>query len=261
MNRSTGVRPRPVSVLAAAGLLTALTACSGLPGTTGPTGPAATPTSQSPAALPTPSAAATLTAAQARSALITEADLGAPWEPTRGAATWRDGRLKAVAEDPDCRRLLDVLYTEDVFGNDRAPRAAVGLDDTGEASQLHYRITAHRAADVDRTLAWLRELPERCGSFPARTAAGDAQEVRVTGLPLPEAGDARQGLRVTLSAPATGREDTVLTVVLAAVRVGDDAISLTHGGLGEISDETARTSVETGARRLAEVHRQGRVQV
>ncbi len=152
--------------------------------------------------------------------------------PTRGAATWRDGRLKGTTGDRDCRRLLDVLYTEDLFGPGAVPRAETGLDDGAEDTQLHYRITAHRAADVDRALAWLRTLPDRCARFPARLAGGRAQDVRVTGLALPEAGDARAGLRVTLSDAAAGDEADVLTVILAAVRVGDDAISLTYGGFG-----------------------------
>ena len=38
-----------------------------------------------------------LTEAQAHAALVTEGDLGAPWAPTQGAATWRDGVLKATA--------------------------------------------------------------------------------------------------------------------------------------------------------------------
>ncbi|MFV0134744.1 hypothetical protein ACLGIH_16170 [Streptomyces sp. HMX87] len=262
MHRPPAVRPARAPVLVAAVLLPAVTACSGIaPGPAASPAPTPPPSAQSPATLPTPATAPTLTAAQARAALITEADLGEPWQPTRGAATWRDQRLKATTEGRDCRRLLDVLYTEDLFGAAPAPRATVGLDDTTEETQLHYRVTAHRAADVDRALAWLRALPDRCGRFPARTAEGDAQDVRVTGLDLPEAGDARAALRVTLRGPAAGVESAVLTVVLAAARVGDDAISLTYGGLGEVWDDVAWTAVEVGARRLAEVRRQGRALV
>ncbi|MFE5397533.1 hypothetical protein ACFQ9U_23620 [Streptomyces sp. NPDC056568] len=227
------------------------------------TAPAAT---RSPAALPSPAVPPVLTRGQAREALITEADLGEAWEPTRGAATWRDGVLKAGTERADCRRLLDVLYTEELFGSATAPRAAAALDDPVGGAQLHYRVTSHRAADIDRALVWLGTLPDTCGRFTARPARGAARDVRVTSLPLPEPGDARQGLRVTVSVPAadTGGADAagaVLTVDLAAVRVGDDAVSLTHGTLGAPDDETTRTAAEVGARRLTEVRRQGRAQV
>ncbi|NEC76146.1 hypothetical protein G3I25_32025, partial [Streptomyces rochei] len=160
------------------------------------------------------------------------------------------------AEPPDCGRLLDVLYTEDLFGADTAPRAATALDEVAGGAQIHYRITSHRPADIDTALAWLGTLPDACGRFTARADRGALRDVRVTGLTLPEAGDARQGLRVTVRA-----EDAVLTVDLVAVRLGDDAISLTNGTLSEPADDATRTAVGTGAERLAEVRRQGRAQV
>ncbi|MGZ3116677.1 hypothetical protein [Streptomyces sp. H62] len=262
------VRPPLACALSAALALTAA-ACAG-GGRHGDrparTAPAAT---RSPAALPSPAVPPGLTRGQAREALITEADLGEAWEPTRGAATWRDGVLKATTERADCRRLLDVLYTEELFGSATAPRAAAALDDTAGGAQLHYRVTSHRAADIDRALAWLGTLPDACGHFTARPARGAARDVRVTSVPLPEPGDARQGLRVTVSVPAadTGSADAVgagggvLTVDLAAVRVGDDAISLTNGTLGEPDDDATWTAAEAGVRRLTEVRRQGRAQV
>ncbi|WP_318213649.1 hypothetical protein [Streptomyces sp. SCL15-6] len=250
----------PVLVLSAA-LAVSLTACSTAgqdarrPAGTGP----ATP--QSPAALPSAAAPPALTRAQASAALITGADLGEAWGPTLGAATWRDDLLKATATDPDCRRLLDVLYTEELFGASPAPRATAALDDQVGHAQLHYRITSHRAAGIDRTLAWLATLPDMCGHFTAEAARGAAREVRVTGVTLPEAGDARQGLRVTVTGTTADAGPAVLTVDLVAVRVGDDAISLTNGSLGEAAEDATRTAVEVGAGRLTEIRRQGRAQV
>ncbi|MER7188755.1 hypothetical protein [Streptomyces flaveolus] len=255
----------PVLVLSAA-LAMSVAACSTAgqdvrrPAGTGP----ATP--QSPAALPSaplPSAAAppALTRAQASAALITAPDLGETWGPTLGAATWRDDLLKATATDPDCRRLLDVLYTEELFGASPVPRATAALDDQVGEAQLHYRITSHRAADIDRTLAWLATLPDTCGHFTAEAARGAARDVRVTGVTLPEAGDARQGLRVTVTGTTADAGPAVLTVDLVAVRVGDDAISLTNGSLGEAAEDATRTAVEVGAGRLTEIRRQGRAQV
>ncbi len=212
----------------------------------------------SPAALPSAAGPPVLTEGQARAALVTEADLAAGWEPTRGAATWRDEVLKARAERPDCHRLLDVLYTEDLFGADVPPRATAALDDADDGAQLHYRVTSHRAADIDAALDWLGTLPDACGHFTARGARGAARDVHVTDLGLPDAGDARRGLRVTVTGATP---DTVLTVDLAAVRVGDDAITLTEGSLAAPADDATWTAAETGAARLAEVRQRGRAQV
>lgn len=142
---------------------------------------------------------AALTEVQARAALVTEADLGEPWAPTRGARTWRDGLLKATTEDRDCQRLLDALYTEEPFGTPKGPQATSALDDGDTDAQLHYRVAAHPPADVDRTLDWMKSLPGRCGQFTAATTRGGIQGVEVSDLPLPPAGDARQALRVTLA--------------------------------------------------------------
>ncbi|MGW0457026.1 hypothetical protein [Streptomyces tendae] len=278
----TATRPLLAAAIAAVLALAASACVGGGRGTEGQDGPL-TPTAQSPAVLPSAELPPVLTRGQARAALVGADDLGEAWEPTRGAATWRDELLKATAERPDCRRLLDVLYTEELFGTGAAtaPRATAALDDVDGGAQLHYRVTSYRAADLDRTLAWLGTLPDTCGRFEARDAHGTARDVRVTGLTLPEVGDARRGLRVTVgdTAPDDGedpqtdpradtgtdtRTDTaggVLTVDLVAVRVGDDAISLTNGTLGTPANGATRISVEVGADRLTEARRQGRAQV
>jgi hypothetical protein len=215
----------------------------------------------SPAAEQTPPAPPALSEEQLRAALITDMDLGEPWVPTRGAATWRDGMLKANTQDTECRRLLDVLYTEEPFGAPAGPRASVSLDDASDDSQLRYQIAAHRPADVDRVLDWLGTLPERCGRFTATTARSGAQDVVVEELPLPEAGDARRALRVTMTGETAEGEPTRLTVDVAAVRIGRDAIVLTNGGFGEVLSEVTQAVADLGAERLAVVGRLGRVQV
>jgi hypothetical protein len=220
-----------------------------------PTGPASASAGQS------PGSSRALTGDQAKAALVTEADLGEPWEPTEGAATWRDGLLKASTENADCQRLLDALYTEELFGTPTGPRATVGLDDVESAAQLRYQVAAHRAADVDRTLAWLKSLPEKCGEFTAATPHDGMQDVQVSELPLPEVGDARQALRVSLAGETEDGELFVLTMDVAAVRVGDDAISLTHGGLGDVYAEVTQAAVQLGAHRLTEIRQQGRADV
>ncbi|MEU5523832.1 hypothetical protein ABZ759_25040 [Streptomyces sp. NPDC047860] len=209
-------------------------------------------------AAPSPSA---LSEAQLREALLTEADLGEPWMPSRGAATWRDGMLKATTEDPECRRLLEALYTEELFGSPSGPLATVTLDDTYNDTQLRYQVAAHSRADVDRVLSWLGTLPETCERFEATTQRAGAQLVEVSELPLPEAGDARAGLRVRMTGEASGGTPTYLTVDVAAVRVGDDTITLTNGGFSEVLPEVTQAMTQLGADRLKEVARQGRVQI
>ncbi|MER7575578.1 hypothetical protein [Streptomyces sp. NPDC126514] len=246
--------------LALGALLTA-TAC-GAGGSDGTAKPPATASPASPSAVPTAPApsrasAPALTEAQARAALITEADLGEPWSATQGAATWRDGMLKASSDKPDCRRLLDVLYTEEFFGPEARTRAVTGLDDDWDGAQLRYQVVAHPAEKVDRTLSWLRSLPGKCGEFRAVTAAGVPQSAAVWETELPEVGDARQGLRIALGTA----DGTTLTLDLAAVRVGDDTLVLTNGGLADVPADATWTATDLGARRLAEVRRLGRVEV
>ncbi|ANS66610.1 hypothetical protein SLINC_4386 [Streptomyces lincolnensis] len=257
-------RVRSASVLALSALLTT-TACSALstPPTAqkpdyAPTTAAPTPKKSAPATPPGPAA---LTAAQAQAALVTEADLGEPWMPTQGAATWHDGLLKATTRQPDCRRLLDTLYAEEPFGADTPARAVIGLDDVWNESQLRHQVITRPPAELDRTLAWLRTLPQKCARFTATTGPGYVQGVQVVDAGLPEVGDARQGLRVVLTGETPEGEPTVLTMDLVVVRVGDDALGLTHGGLSEVSADVTQAAVQLGAQRLTEVRRTGRVQV
>lgn len=213
-----------------------------------------------PAPAPSPSPPA-LSEAQLREALITEADLGEPWMTSRGAATWRDGLLKGTTDDPDCRRLLDVLYTEELFGTPAGPRVTATLDDTYNDAQLRYQIAAYGPADVDRALDWLGTLPEKCARFRATTPRAGTQLVEVARLTLPEAGDARAGLRLRMTGEASDGARTALTVNLAAVRVGEDTITLTNSGFGAVLPEVTQAVTQLGADRLAEIGRQGRVRV
>ncbi|MFI8307598.1 hypothetical protein ACIF80_30120 [Streptomyces sp. NPDC085927] len=228
----------------------------------------AAPTSVSPSAA-TPAAERSSSATpepglseeQLRAALITETDLGQPWVPTRGAATWRDGLLKSSTKNADCRRMLDVLYTEELFGTPAGPRAVVALDDAYSGAQLRYQVAAYRPADVDRTLKWLGDLPEKCGEFTATAKKDGVQKVEVDALRLPETGDARQALRVTMTGETPDRQLTRLTLDVAVVRVGEDTITLTNGGFGDVASDLVQVVVEFGANRLTEIQKQGRVRV
>lgn len=233
------------------------------PGTVVPSSVPA-PASASPSSAAQPSASppdAGLSKEQVRAALITETDLGQPWVPTRGAATWRDGLLKADTKNADCRRLLDVLYTEELFGTPTGPRAVVALDDAYNGAQLRYQVAAYRPADVDRTLKWLGGLPDKCGEFKATTKRDGVQETEVDALRLPKIGDARQALRVSMTGKAPDGEPTHLTLDVAVVRIGEDTITLTNGGFGEVLSELTQVIAEFGADRLTEIRKQGRAEV
>ncbi|GHE04095.1 hypothetical protein [Streptomyces alanosinicus] len=247
--------------LLAAGLI-ALGGCAAFALNQQATAPQPLPTIVKPA--PKPKAPArpdgsTLTDGQAQAALISQADLGTPWTPTRGAATWRDGLLKATTSGADCQRLLDALYTDEILGG--PPRVAVGMDDTDTDAQLRYQIGARRPADIDAALSWLKTLPDRCARFTATTQTGITEDIKVTGASVPDVGDARQGLRVSLTTTADDADESVLTLDVAAVRVGQDAFALTNGGLGDVANDTTQVAVQDGALRLADARRQGRAQV
>lgn len=240
------------SVLAALAL-PAAAACA--PGPAGRVAEAAaSPSATRPTAPDSASPASTLTQEQAQKALLTEADLGPAWGPTQGAATWRDGVLKAWTETPECQRLLEALYTEEPLGAPSGTHAVAAFDDRYGGAQLRHQVLALRAEDVDRALAWLGTLPQTCSRFTATTTRSGVQNIQVMDLALPEVGDARRGLRVTF----TGASGT-LTFDLAAVRLGDDAVVLTTGTLGTLPGDAAE-SLRKSVDRLTEVRSQERLQ-
>ncbi|MEW2623901.1 hypothetical protein [Streptomyces sp. NPDC048106] len=208
---------------------------------------------------PARSDGSTLTDAQAQAALIGQSDLGASWTATRGAATWRDGMLKASTSAGECQKLLDALYSDQLLGG--PARVAVGLDDADTGAQLRYQIGARRPSDVDATLKWLRTMPANCARFTATTQQDLQEDVQVTELALPEVGDARQGLHVTVSATDSDDQDLRLTLDVATVRIAGDAFAFTNGGLGDVANDTTQAAVQVGALRLADVRRQGRLDV
>ncbi|MGW0766077.1 hypothetical protein [Streptomyces sp. NPDC002676] len=266
--RPSGIRPpsprgrvRLHLALTATGLL-ALGACAALALGHPSTAPQPLPTIDRASPGPNGSARAGgsgLTDAQAQAALLTEADLGAPWSATRGAAVWRDGLLKATTTAGECQRLLDALYTDELLGG--PPQAAVGLDNADTNAQLRYQIGARRPSDVDAMLGWLKTMPAKCARFTATTQGGDVEDVQVTDAPLPKAGNARQGLHVTLASTTQDGDQSVLTLDVAAVRVGQDAFALTNGGLGDVPNDATQAAVQIGALRLADIRKQGRAQV
>ncbi|WP_248003019.1 hypothetical protein [Streptomyces mirabilis] len=250
-NGPTG--PYRLLVLAlTAGLLLSASACS----LHGVMRPADAPPVVPPAGSATPS----LTDAQASAALITQGELGGRWSATQGGATWRDGLLKTRTDTPDCQRLLDGLYAEDLLGEPTGARAVVGLDESGNAAQLRYQVAAYAApSEVDAKLAWLRTLPAKCAQFTSTDVRGGRLNVTVVPAVLPGVGDAREGLRLTMSGASSGDSGDgsgaapMLTLDFAAVRVGDRAVSLTNGGLGGAAQDSTQQAVQVGTQRLQDV--------
>ncbi|MBA2807648.1 hypothetical protein E0500_009540 [Streptomyces sp. KM273126] len=213
--------------------------------------PAAAPGSgkTSAAAAPSAPAASTLSAARLRSALIGEGDLGGAWAPTAGAATWRDGLLKGRADRPECQELLDAVYAEDLLGEPSGATAVEGFDDTEYGAQVRYQVGAYRKQDVDAKLGHLGRLAGQCREFTSTGASGEKYDVRVAPVRLPGVGDAREALRMTVGGEVDG-ERGELTLDVAALRVGDGAALLTHGGLYGIEADITRHAAQLAAERL-----------
>ncbi|MBD9701740.1 hypothetical protein IHE56_06480 [Streptomyces sp. ID01-12c] len=201
-------------------------------------------------ASPTALAAPALTDARARSALLRQDDLGDAWSGTQGAATWRDGLLKGRTDRSECQPLLDGIYAEDVLGEPRGGTAVTGFDDYEYGAQLRYQVGAYDKADVDARLRRLGQLVGECEEFTITGVQGREYGAEVAPVELPgNLGDARQGLRLTVSGDPES-DESALTLDLATVRVGDTAALLTHGGLYGIDDTATTEAAKAGIERL-----------
>ncbi|MFI0964209.1 hypothetical protein ACH4S8_22770 [Streptomyces sp. NPDC021080] len=269
---------RPSCLLASAltaGMLLSTAACSNGGGdgsgsgrTDSPASPASTvpasPVAEEPgAASPSPSASVrTLTRSEAQTALITNSDLGSQWDESKGVAAWHDVLLKSKVDASafvtdkgnaaQCQKLLDGLYKEDLLGTPQGAGAVTGFDDSSNDAQMRYEVASYGKSSLDAQLKWLATLPDVCDQFTAVNGKGDRQTVQVIETHLPDAGDARQGLRVTMSGELEGDPDT-LTLDFAAVRVGDSALSLTNGGLSGTDHQSTEQAVQAGTKRLQDV--------
>jgi hypothetical protein len=255
--------PRLLASTLTAGLLLSTAACSGDGGGFGRTDVPASPAAkESQAASASASGTRTLTEAQAKTALITNTDLGSQWSETQGAATWRDALLKSkvdvagfVTEKQnavDCQRLLDGLYGEDLLGAPKGALAVTGFDDSDNDGQMRYQVAAYGQAAVDAKLAWLKTLPDKCAQFVATDNKGGKQNVEVISASAPAEGDARAGLQMTMNGQLEG-EPSTLTLDIGVVRVGDSAAFLTNGGLDGAESDSTVQALQQGAQRLKDV--------
>jgi len=258
---------RPVRVLAVAlavGTLLATAACSD-DGDDSASTDSSTATSSAGGRTATASPSITpLTSAGAQTALITAGDLEDDWTQVKTAASWRNRMLIGTVDAAqfltgktqaaDCQRLLDGLYDEDLLGPPPGPSALTGF--TQGNSRLLYQVAAYQPASLDQSFDWLKTLPTACDQFNAVASDGSTRTVQVVEASLPKSGDARQGLTVTVAGPSGGTPVT-LTMDVAVVRVGDDAITVTNGGSDGADHDSTEDAVSHGTTRLKDV-REGR---
>ncbi|MEU0385275.1 hypothetical protein [Streptomyces chartreusis] len=251
---------RVLSSALAAGTLLASAACSDDGGEDGArvSGVAA---SQVAGKRQTPSPTATLTTDGARAALITEADIEDDWTQVKDteADNWHDslliGRvdvsdfLSAKAQAADCQRLMDSLFDDDLLGRPSGASELRGFEQ-GD-SRLLYQVASYERTDPQDSLNWMANLPEKCDRFTV-TDDGEQRTVQVVESALPGVGDAREGLRVTVQG-RTGGAQATLTLDVAAVRVGDDAITVTAGGLDGGENDSVQQAARLGTQRLKDV--------
>lgn len=270
MNRPS----RPVRVLAsalAAGTLLATAACSDGGDASGPVSaspvaeqsPGRSPSpspSDSPEQSPSPSATPALTGAGAKAALITEADIEDDWTRADNAASWRnqllvgkvdvDDFLDAKTNAADCQKLLDSLYSDSLLGRASGASALKGF--TAGDARLLYQVGDYGSVSLNKSLAWIKTLPQKCDQFTATGSDGGKRTVQVVAASLPKAGDAREGLTVTVQGTSDGNP-TTLTVDVAALRVGASGAVVTNGGPSGADHDSTAMAAQQGAQRLRDV--------
>ncbi|MEV5549660.1 hypothetical protein AB0L35_26565 [Streptomyces sp. NPDC052309] len=258
MSRRPSHSARVLASVLAVGALLTTAACSG--DDDAPRAAAAevsppTTEEQTPTASP-----GTLTESGAKAALLTEADLEDDWRRVDGADKWRDRLLvgevdvadflTAKADAADCQKLLDGLYADDLLGKPSGVSALAGFEQ-GD-SRLLQQVAAYDRTALDDAMEWLKSLPEKCDQFTATDSSGGKRTVQVTEMSLPREGDARQGLHVTVQGEAADAPAT-LTLDVAAVRVGTDALTITAGGLDGGQAGSVTQGVKLGTQRLKDV--------
>ncbi|WP_077798249.1 hypothetical protein [Streptomyces sp. JHA26] len=270
----------PVRLLAsalAAGALLTTAACSDDGGASDTAGEAAGSVSpaaerdavrQAPTGSPTGSATASpsasssaLTESGAKAALITEADVEDDWNQVQDADKWHDSLLvgkvdvsdflSARADAAECQQLLDRLYSGDLLGKPSGASALTGFEQ-GD-SRLLEQVAAYDRTQLDTSLKWMNELPQTCDQFTATDDSGDERTVQVTEASVPkDVGDARAGLHVTVQGSTDGTPAT-LTLDVAAVRVGINAVAVTGGGLSGGESDSVQQATRQGTERLKTV--------
>jgi hypothetical protein len=251
---------RVLSSALAAGVLVTTPACSSDGDSDGSrtSGVTASPAARK---QPTSSPTSTLTEAGAQTALITAADIEDDWTQVKDteAENWHDSLLigtvdvsdfvTAKADAAGCQRLMDSLFGDDLLGR---PSGAYALRGFAQGdSRLLYQVASYDRTDPQDSLNWMAKLPDECDQF-TMTEDGEQRTAQVVDTSLPDVGDAREGLRVTVRGE-TGGEDATLTLDVAVVRVGNNAITVTAGGLDGDEHDSVEQAAQLGTQRLKDV--------
>ncbi|MDT0403384.1 hypothetical protein [Streptomyces edwardsiae] len=262
--------PRPIvrssrvlAVVLATGTLLTTAACSDADDSTSAgseTGAAAVAQTESPTSTDTSSPGPVLSETGARNALITAADLEGDWTQVDKPQQWRDSLLvgqvdvaaflNGKSDAADCQQLIDSLYDETLLGTPSGASALNGFEQ-GD-SRLLYQVAAYQQADLDKSMKSLQSLPDTCDQFTVTGGDNGDRTVQVVEMELPEEGDARQGMTVTVKGDSGG-ESVTLTLDVAVVRIGADAITVTNGGLGGAGHDATKAAVQQGTQRLKDV--------
>ncbi|MFI7351348.1 hypothetical protein ACIBSR_34435 [Streptomyces sp. NPDC049936] len=270
MSRRPSRSARLVASALTAGALLTTAACSDDAGGSGAASdtaaerarPASPAAERSIAAQPTgsPKTAPTLTESGAKAALLTEGDLEGDWNQVQDADKWRDRMLvgevdvsdflTAKTDASDCQELLDGLYGEKLLGEPSGPSAVTGFEQ-GD-SRLLDQVAGYDRGGLDDRLEWMDSLPQKCDQFTATDSEGEKRTVQVTEASVPEVGDARAGLRVTVQG-STGGNPATLSLDVAVVRVGTSALTVTGGGLDGDQADAVEQGVRQGTDRLKTV--------
>ncbi|MEU0677818.1 hypothetical protein ABZ330_34030 [Streptomyces sp. NPDC006172] len=207
-----------------------------------------------------PSPAASLTDSGAQTALITEADLEDDWNQVDNAEDWRDSLLIGQVDVNDfisgkssasqCQRLVDSLYDEDLLGDPSGASALRGFQQ-GQ-SRLLYQVAAYDQTDLEKSMDWLGSLPDDCDQFTVTGGNGGDRTVQVVEASVPKVGDDVKALTVTMKGTSDG-DPVTLTLDVAVVRIGADAITVTNGGLAGVDHDSTVAAVQQGAPRLQDV--------
>ncbi|MFI0504404.1 hypothetical protein ACH3WN_16435 [Streptomyces albogriseolus] len=255
---------RPARVLAAAltaGTLFATAACSGSDSSASPeSDPSSTVAERGLAAQTASPSPSDLSEEGARNALITPADIEGDWTQVRDPREWRDtllvGSVDVAAfvdgrsDVQDCQRLVDALFDETLLGKPTGASAVTGFQQ-GD-SRLLYQVAAYDKAELNDSMQWLSELPDTCDQFTLTGGDAGKRTVQVIETSLPQGGDNRQGLTVTMKGESNG-DPVTLSLDVAAVQIGADAITVTNGGLDGADHDTTSAAVKQGTQRLQDV--------
>ncbi|MFC9164659.1 hypothetical protein ACFTZ8_28105 [Streptomyces fungicidicus] len=217
-----------------------------------PTSTASSPTASS--------SASQLTETGAKNALITAADIEDNWTQVENPQAWKDsllvGKVDVAAfvtgksDAQDCQNLVGSLYDETLLGSTSGASALTGFQE--DDARLLYQVASYDKAALDKSMTSLQSLPDTCDQFTLTGGDNGDRTVQVVAMSLPDVGDARQGMTVTVKGDSNGRPVT-LTVDVAVVQVGANAITVTNGGTAGISHDTTTTAVKQGTQRLQEV--------